>query len=147
MRALVLLAALGACTEAAGTAAHPRWSQAYAVADCAPWDGAATSIFLSDTAEEADPGYPSLRLTVYHDLQSVAGVRWVVGASEPDAAQSVLCDVEGSPCLTATAGWIQLDRSTGNAPLRGTYQVRFPDGRRLAGDFIAPVRLTTVLCG
>ncbi len=144
---LVLAAALAACATTAGTTPEVRWARAYAVADCAPWDGAAASIFLTDAPEGAPAGHPSLRLTVYHDLQSVAGARWEVGPSEPDAAQAVLCEQEGEACILATEGWVDFERRRGNEPLRGQYEVKLPDGRRLAGSFSAPVRESRALCG
>lgn len=146
MRTALLLGLFAAGTTFTGPEPERQWDRGYAVADCAPWDGAATSIFLTNAPMGAPATYPFLRLTVYHDLHSVAGARWNIAASGRDAAQSVLCD-KGATCAAAAAGWIDLARRSGNEPLRGEYEARFGDGRRLAGRFTAPVRATRVLCG
>jgi hypothetical protein len=146
MKPALLLAGLIACATTAGSMPGPPWAHAVAVADCAPWDGAATSIHLTDAPVGASETYPSLRITIYHDLLSVDGSKWEIGTSVPDGAQSVLCEQQGD-CAVAATGWVDFERRRRNEPLRGQYQVRFADGRRLSGSFTATIKATRVMCG
>lgn len=148
MRRLVLILALLACDGGpAGEDSNESWAYAVARPDCAPWDGAATSVYL--TAEPADSGFatptPSLTLGVYHHLDGVRGARWLLGDSGPDAAVAMFCSAE-SACVSATSGWIEFTPGRGG-PLSGQYNVTFPDGSRRAGHFSAPVQDIAVLCG
>jgi hypothetical protein len=146
MRVLAMILAIGACTASAGSAPDTEWKRAWATADCAPWDGAATSVYMSDGPEDSLAAYPFLRISVYHDLSSVAGARWAIGGSGQDGASGVLC-APGSTCASATGGWVEFDGAPAGGPLRGRYQLTMPDGHRLTGSFSAPVRQTAVMCG
>lgn len=146
MRMLAALIAIGACSASAGSAPDPAWTRAWASADCAPWDGAATSVYMSDAPEDSVAAYPLLRISVYHSIGSVTGARWNIGGSGEDGAAGVLC-APGSTCTSATGGWVEFEGASQDGALRGRYQLTMPDGRRLRGSFAAPVKQTTVLCG
>jgi hypothetical protein len=147
MKTLLWAVALtAACAGPQDTTPEMRWARVRASADCAPWDGAATSVFLSGSATDSAAVYPSLRLTVYHDLESVSGARWQVGESGADAAAPVLCPTEGA-CTAATQGWIEFAPRAGDGALIGRYDVTFPGGQRMRGQFHAPVDPTRALCG
>ncbi len=146
MKLALCLIALAGCATPQDTTPASRWSQAHASADCAPWDGAATSVILTGTAADSTAPYPMLRLTVYHDLSTVSAARWVVGRSESDAAAPVYCPAAGA-CLSATAGWVVFAPRAPDGALVGRYDVTFTDGRRLHGSFRAPVQTTRTICG
>ena len=146
MKLVALILAVGACSASAGSAPETEWSRAWATSDCAPWDGAATSVFMTDAPGDSTTGYPLLRISVYHAIGSISGARWQVGESRADAAAGVLCPAQGT-CIGATAGWVDFDAATEAGPLRGRYQLTMPDGSRLIGHFDAPVKQTVVLCG
>jgi hypothetical protein len=123
------------------------WSSATASRDCAPWDGVATSVFLSP-APVSDPQAPRalLHLSVYRDMASVAGARWVVDGMKQDAAQASWCPA-GGDCVLATTGWIEFSARAGDEPLAGRYDLTLSDGRRIAGRFSATVTPNPALCG
>lgn len=146
MKRLALMILLGACSASAGSAPGTEWTRAWASADCAPWDGMATSVFMTDAPEDSTPPYPLLRISVYHDLESVSGARWIVGESKPDAAAGVMCPAQGA-CIGAIGGWVYFERTAGTGVLRGSYELTMPDGSRLTGSFVAPVKDTRALCG
>lgn len=146
MKTTLAFLLLAACAGPQDTTPESRWTQVHASADCAPWDGAATSIFLSGTAEDSAAAYPLLRLTVYHDLGSVSDARWAVGGTGADAAAPVLCPAEGT-CAQAKSGWVEFAPRAGDGALVGRYDVTFADGQRLRGQFRAPVVATHPLCG
>ncbi len=137
---------LGACSASADSPQGTEWSRAWASADCAPWDGTATSVFMTDAPEDSSTPYPMLRISVYHSLQTVSGARWQIGESRADGAAGVMCPAQGT-CTGATAGWIDFERGGEAGPLRGHYELTMPDGSKLTGSFVAPVKNTRVLCG
>lgn len=146
MRVLALIIAIGGCTASAGSVPGTEWKRAWVTADCAPWDGAATSVYMTDAPEDSVTAYPLLRISVYHELGSVTGARWSIGESREDGAAGVLCG-PGTDCTSATGGWVEFVRTTRAGALAGRYEFTMPDGRRLAGSFVAPVRQTRVMCG
>jgi hypothetical protein len=146
MRSLALILVIAGCTASAGSTPDSQWKRAWAAADCAPWDGAATSVFMTDAPEDSVAAYPLFRISVYHDMGSVTGARWRIGESVPDGATGVLC-APGANCASATGGWVEFESTTADGSLRGHYELTMPDGGRLAGSFLAPVRHTRVMCG
>lgn len=93
MRRVVMVLALLACNGGpAGSGSTESWPHAVAQRDCAPWDGAATSVHL--TTEPLVSGgsnpMPMLRLSVYHDIGGVRGARWPLGDSGPDSQYDVV---------------------------------------------------------
>lgn len=149
MRRLSLVFLLLACAgEPAGEAQTESWPYAVARPDCAPWDGAATSVYLTSSPLDSGPAapMPSLRLSVYRGLDAVRGQRWPVGESGPDGAAAVFCASEAA-CVSAASGWIQFESGPTAGPLRGRYEVLFPDGTRRAGMFRAPVQDVVMMCG
>lgn len=149
MRRIVLILALLACDGGpAGSGATESWPYAVAQRDCAPWDGAATSVHLTNEPliSGGSSHIPMLRLSVYHDIGGVRGARWPLGDSGPDGAVAVYCTSEPA-CESATSGWIQFESGPAAGSLDGRYDVVFPDGVRRAGEFRAPVQEFQALCG
>jgi len=148
MRRVAVLLVLLACNGGpSGGEPTEAWPYAVAQADCAPWDGAATSVYL--TAEPLNAGQasplPVLRLSVYRGMSGVQGKRWPLGEPGPDGAVAVYCALDAE-CAGATSGWIQFDSGPAGQ-LSGQYSVIFPDGTRRAGQFRAPVQDVAPMCG
>jgi hypothetical protein len=123
------------------------WPYAAAHNDCAPWDGAATSVVLSLTPEtRGENQRPYMSLAVYHEMATIAGARWPVGGMKPDTGQPAWCPAAGD-CVMATAGWVEFAPHTGDGPLAGRYDLTLSDGRRVTGRFSAAVSPRQMLCG
>jgi hypothetical protein len=122
MRALALIVAIGGSVASASSAPGIEWKRAWAAADCAPWDGAAASVYMTDAPEDSVAAYPLLRISVYHALGSVSGARWSIGESKPDGAAGVLCG-PGTNCTSATGGWVEFEGAAAGGPLRGRYEL------------------------
>jgi hypothetical protein len=147
---LALVLGLGGCAAGAGDRpgeSQAPWAYAVAYGDCAPWDGAATTISLSNTPLEANPTTrPVLRLTIYESLASVGGARWTIGESKPGSGMAGWCPPTGD-CTQAGDGWIDVGAWRDGEPLRGRYRLRLADGSILTGEFVAGVLPRRVLCG
>jgi hypothetical protein len=143
---VALVLGLGGC--AAGAGGRPAtWAHATAQPDCAPWDGAATTIALSDAPLEASPeARPTLRLTIYQPLHSVGGARWMLGESKPGGAMALWCPSAGD-CATIGDGWVEVNPLRDGGSLGGRYRLRLADGSLLTGQFAAEVRRIRMLCG
>ncbi len=135
---------LGGCAAEAGDDPGKTWRYAEARPDCAPWDGAATSVLLSDSAVTPDVQPPYLRISAYVPLPT-GEVRADVETSGAGGLAASWCET-GSSCVWANRGWVRL--SPRNGTIEGRYQIHLADGRTLAGSFSAPVRTEPpVLCG
>jgi len=144
MRTILALAlGLGGCAAGAGGIPEREWPFAEAHADCAPWDGAATTILLSEAPLSDSLSGPYLSISVYRSVTAVGGRTRVEGAHDNSMAAR-LCPGDG-PCTPADDGWVDL--TAGDSGIIGRYQLRFTDGASLTGSFSARIRNQRVLCG
>jgi hypothetical protein len=147
MRSSLLFAgllSLGACAAEAGEDPGKTWKFAQAHADCAPWDGAATSILLSDSAVAPTVAPPYLRISAWIPLPS-AEVRADVETSGSGGMSASLCDM-GERCVNADRGWVRLTPRDGK--IEGHYEIHLADGRMLTGSFTANLATEPrMLCG
>lgn len=114
-----------------------------AAADCAPWDGAATSIYLSKSAEPSGP--PELQLVVYLSAEELVGRRIELGRQEAGSGIALHCE-SASSCTTSSAGVIEFASPADEGVLAGAYRVEFDDGA-VAGTFRATWSKRVALCG
>ena len=118
-----------------------------AVADCAPWDGAATSIYLSSApaAERLPPTAPYLQLIVYESGDRLHGLRVTLGAQEAGSGLAIRCQ-PGGECAASHGGTIEFSSSDTAGILAGAYRLTFADGP-VAGSFRVLRSHRTALCG
>jgi tryptophan-rich sensory protein len=118
-----------------------------AAADCAPWDGSATSFYLTNdaSADSLPVTAPFLHIAVYDTPERLGGRTVTLGRSEAGSGIAVWCQTESS-CAQATSGTVEFDRFTPGAELTGSYLIAFPDGRVTAA-FRAAWYARRALCG
>jgi hypothetical protein len=116
------------------------------MADCAPWDGPATTVYLT-----AAPGdslrmpAPFLRLTVYRRVSGLPGSRFEWPAREQVAAGN-RCMTEES-CEVAGSGQIRFHAGQSDSLLAGEFELHFSDGSVEQGRFRAIWVARRILCG
>ena len=144
MRNLLLLAlGLGGCAAGADGTPARVWTYADAQPDCAPWDGAATTIQLSDSPIGDSLSRPYVRLSIYRSLSGIDGQTRMDG-SKPGSMWAEFCAQDGA-CTPADEGWVDLTTESGK--VRGAYQLQLSDGRSESGSFVAVIRDRQNLCG
>ena len=155
LRGILALTSLGLrlTTHALGQQAPPARQPAYAHASCAPWDGMAVRIVVSDERDTIrvlhNAPRPGLELAAYTHLNRALGRELRVGAearSDDSSGGAWRCDARGN-CSAATGGIIQLERMTSDSTLVGSYALTFPDGEFLRGRFAAHWLVDRPLCG
>ena len=114
-----------------------------AAADCAPWDGAATSIYLSRSADPSSP--PELQLVVYLSGEGLPGRRIELGRQEAGSGIALHCE-SPSACTTSSAGIVEFSSPAEAGVLAGAYRVEFDDGV-VAGTFRATWSKRVALSG
>jgi hypothetical protein len=140
---LWLALGLGGCAAGADGPSARTWAYAEAQPDCAPWDGAATTIQLSDAPIGDSLSRPWVRLSIYRSVSGIDG-RTRLEGSKPGSMWVESCPEDGA-CLSADEGWVDLRTEQGS--LRGTYHLRLSDGRSESGSFVAVIRERQILCG
>jgi hypothetical protein len=144
MRALMLIAlGLSGCAAEAGGVPEQEWRYAVAHADCAPWDGAATTIELSDSPSGQPMTAPYLHISVYRGISDNAG-RAVLDGMQSGSLSATMCTAEGA-CVSVDSGWVDL--APKESTLAGQYSLHLSDGRTISGKFTAPIISMRVLCG
>jgi benzodiazapine receptor len=120
-----------------------------AVADCAPWDGAATSIYLVPGREltALPPEGPYLQLIVYQPGNALPGRRVDISRQEGNLSSgiAVRCGADRA-CASTNLGTITFEPTTTGADLLGSYRLSF-NGDSMAGTFRAAWLPRVALCG
>ena len=123
------------------------YGYAVAMADCAPWDALAVTLYLTPTRATSESiAPPFLRVSVYSSPRTVAGRAFEWTGSMSQVGTASRCQ-SGSACLSAEAGGIRFDSPRPDSSLAGTVDVRFPDGSATRGSFQAGWRGPPALCG
>lgn len=150
---VVALAVLSSC----GPGEPPPYSEppagyphAYAMTDCAPWDGIATSITLSadtvrvDTPLGAEFDPPYLWIAIYESAGDLAGERFELDGVRTGGGSR--CE-SGGACDAAEGGWVRILEVGDDRGLRGDFELRFAGEPPLVGGFDAEWIDRTILCG
>jgi hypothetical protein len=121
---------------------------AYSAPSCAPWDGAATAVYLlpgvPDTSGAVDP-QPVITVSVWRPVDSVPGATVNLTASGNMGA-ATSCS-KPADCERATAATIRFRRLRPGGALEGSLDLTFPTRGHLTGGFHAPWRAIRVFCG
>jgi hypothetical protein len=146
---LVALGALGACrsqTSAPLANSPPGYPYAYAVADCAPWDGPAVTLYLTArAADSTDFPWPQLRISVWRGVATLSGQTFAWPANEQVGA-ATRCAAPDD-CQLAAAARISFAPAADDSSLTGFAELTFPGGETLRGGFRAAWRRMRVMCG
>jgi benzodiazapine receptor len=120
---------------------------AIAAADCAPWDGAATSIYLSEVGDAVrlPPPAPYLHIIIYEDGERLSGLHVTLGGQDAGSGTAVRCQADDQ-CSAANAGTVEFGRAEADGTLLGKYGLEFADGP-VSGTFRATWTRRTAMCG
>ena len=148
---LALLAlALGACRNRSDFAPLPDlpagFPYAYAVADCAPWDGPAVTLYLTPIpADSTDFPWPQLRISVWRSADTLPG-RTFAWPSDQQVGAATRCEGPAA-CKSADSAQITFKPAAGDSTLRGSTRLVFPSAEALSGGFQAVWRESHAACG
>jgi hypothetical protein len=145
----LIAAALAACrgqASAPPATPPPGYPYAYAVADCAPWDGAAVTLYLTArAADSTDFPWPQLRISVWRGVATLSGQTFSWPADQ-QVGSAARCTGPDS-CQLASAARITFAPAPNDTSLAGFTELTFPGGEMLRGGFRAAWRRTRVMCG
>lgn len=145
----IILGALGACRgPSSGPLASPPpgYPYAYAVADCAPWDGPAVTIYLTArAADSTEFPWPQVRISVWRGLEALPGQSFTWPADQQIGAAARCADPNA--CQLATAAHITFGPAPNDTTLTGFAELTFAGDSTLRGGFRAAWRRTRVMCG
>ena len=143
---LLLVIGTLACTALPTDTGFPL---AYLQDDCAPWDGPALTLVLSqhEIDSRMDVSYPSLRITSWRPPSSLSGASFSWAGDTQSDGYAALCDSAES-CVAATRVSVSFDRDQGSGEVAtGSVRVELEDGGVIAGPFAARRLGNPVLCG
>ncbi len=114
--------------------------------DCAPWDGSAVTILFATEFPAPDSVRPPyLRVSIWKDLESLAGHTWRWPVAETIGAAS-LCSSDDD-CRAASKATIWIGPVGPDSAIAGRLQLDFPGQPSLAGSFRAAWRTQRGRCG
>lgn len=138
-----------ACQGSSGANAEPPegFPVAWAYDDCAPWDGAALSVFLGTEVPTgaSDPTLPYVRVTVYsRDLVPGSTVEWTEPYGQVGNAERCLTS---GPCELATSARVSFVAPSGGEDFAGVVHVEFGAAPPTVGGFRATLLPRESFCG
>jgi hypothetical protein len=137
--AVLIVLAAPACDEADGVAVE--YATARVMADCAPWDGPALTVVLTDSAAATTAvDSAHMRVSVWRGIAGLTGKR--IDLVKEGAASR--CSAAGD-CTPAMSGWVRFD-DVDTVHVTGRFVVAFADST-LRGSFDALWQKRTALCG
>lgn len=127
------------------------YKYAYAMSDCAPWDGAAVRFFLVDKAvENADAtkiARPYLSIAIYKNVSELSGKTFNIGLGQGvNIGTASLCPEQGN-CPLIKSGIVIIKKVLADQSIEGEYQLEFEGNIKKIGSFHASWLKYTALCG
>ncbi|MEO8201701.1 MAG: hypothetical protein ABI679_14325 [Gemmatimonadota bacterium] len=136
------------CGQTTRDTEGPAFTQSVAFPDCAPWDGAAVSIYLTTTARDSlseQIAAPFLHLAIWRNVRNLPGATISWPSDDQPGTASWCATADG--CEPAAAGRVQVGGLVGDTTLSGSYDLRFTDSTVMRGHFRARWLDRRVLCG
>lgn len=128
---------------------EPEYPYALATHSCAPWDGSAFAITLTQSRQSCDRkarSGPYLSLVIYQNIDTLKPGTIVLGVR---AGQAARCEdtSNGPSCRSAQSGRITVDHVGPKGEVSGSYELRFPNAPPEKGSFKSELCPEPALCG
>jgi hypothetical protein len=124
----------------------PNYPYAFAARTCAPWDGAAVTIYLTPSlGDSAALNGAHLSISIWTSPTELPG-RSFNWPSEKQIGAGLRCTEQGD-CQPAAAGRVAFRRFVSDSILEGSFDLLFSDSTREQGGFRAAWRPWRELCG
>lgn len=128
------------------------YKYAYAMPNCAPWDGSAVTIYLTNSQIAKEPNdkfevaEPFLAISIYTDVNSMAGKTFALGRSERNGGSGHL-RIKKEQYANLVTGTVQVTKVAADNQIEATYLLKFDNGTEYQGTFQAIWLPRRVLCG
>jgi len=145
------------CTDRGNAITSPKsepppaseYSYAIATRSCAPWDGSAVAIVLTQSRQSCDRkarSGPYLSIMIYQNIDTLKPGTIVLGVH---AGQAARCEdsLKGPSCIAARSGQITVDAVGPHGEVSGSYELQFPNAPPEKGPFKTELCPEPALCG
>ncbi len=144
----VLVSAGSGCGPGSVETEGTNFSAAYAFQDCAPWDGVAVSVYLTNApfdsvSNEVRP--PFLHLAIWRDAQRLPQTTITWPGEESAGAASVCSST--TECEAVPSGRVSVSGLASDSTMSGDYELRLADSTTMRGRFRARWIERRMLCG
>lgn len=117
------------------------------VQTCAPFDGPAVTLFLTDEPSEAAyPPAPYSGITIYRSVSEVQGHRFDVGPGTQNIGNAQICPATGE-CEPAQAAAVTFRALEADSTVAVTYRLELVSGRVITGQTRARLHPRAEMCG
>lgn len=143
----VLVTVIG-CGSGSVDIEGPEFARSFAFPDCAPWDGAAVSVYLTDSSYNsisAGVGAPFLHLAIWRGAAQLSGT--TISWPNRESVGTASWCVTNADCESAPSGRIRVSSFVGDSIVSGDYDVRFAENKVMRGSFRARWVDRRMLCG
>lgn len=117
------------------------------VRTCAPWDGAAIALFLTDRPPaEAYPPAPYVSVTVYRSLPEILGRRFEITPESSRIGSGQVCPATG-PCRVAARATVSFAGLNRDSTVGVTYRIELGPKEVISGRIRARLNPERPMCG
>jgi hypothetical protein len=142
----IMMVPLLGCSQNGALAPPEGFPHAVAARSCAPNDGPAAVIYLSDAeVESLEPLPPYIRIVIWQPAGALANRSWSLSASAGEGGAWFHSTTEVHE--TASSGSVRVSTVSADTSLEGTVDVTFPTAGRIRGGFTARWIARPALCG
>lgn len=123
------------------------YKYAYAMRGCAPWDGAAVQIYLSDEplTEKGQIQKPLLSIFIYKDISEISEKIFKLG-QDFNIGTASLCPKEGK-CQLIKSGTVIIKSVSPDKNIQGEYEIEFEGNIKKIGKFQTSWMKEMIPCG
>ena len=117
------------------------------VQTCAPWDGAAVALFLTD--QPPVPTYPTApytEITLYHGVSEITSRRFEIGPETPNTGFAQECPQAGV-CVPARAASVAFGELNADSTIAVSYRLESASGRVVRGEVRPRLSPMAARCG
>jgi hypothetical protein len=133
-----------ACTAPESLPSAPN---AALVQTCAPWDGPAVALFLTDQPAVATyPSAPYAAIMVYRSISAVVGHHFDVSPESQNLGQAQICPAVGE-CQPANGASVSFRELRADSTVEVEYRLDLAPNRVMTGKGRARFYPTAALCG
>jgi hypothetical protein len=117
------------------------------VPTCAPWDGSATALFLTEQSAVATyPQPPYWAITIYRSVPDIVGRDFVVSAETQNLGQGQVCPSVGA-CYPAPEASVSLSRLNADSTVDVRYRFDLTPDSVITGKARARLYPASGMCG
>ncbi len=118
------------------------------VSDCAPWDGPAISISVSEKEISCTTKkFPYIEINIYKSESEISGQTFSFPDFKAGSVSKIVIIKNQKKNIQVKSGTVKFEEATKTTDFSGKFEVEFEDGEKSSGSFVAKKCERFYACG